>query len=117
MKYNGLSFDYFKYCLKEIEELCTLNDDIAHMIYDYGKKYGEFTEFCYPTPANLVLSLLGLLLHDENDWIGYWCWERDFGKRTDMGPITGEDGTVYPFETVEQLWNLLAAERRERGEA
>ena len=116
MEYNGLTFDYFRQCLKEIEDLYTLNDDIAHKLFEYGQRHGDYCEFYYPTNAATVVALLQILLHDKNDWISYWCFERDFGKRIDMGPITGEDGTIYPFETVEQLWDLLAVERRERGE-
>ena len=116
MEYNGLTFNDFKQYLQEIEDLYTLTDDIAHRLYEYGRQHSDYCEFYYPTGADAIVSLLGLLLHDKNDWIGYWCFERNFGKRTDMGPITGEDGTIYPFETVEQLWDLLAVERRERGE-
>lgn len=116
MEFNGLTFDKFNYYLHQIEDLWILNDKIAHDLFQYGKKYGDYSEFYFPTMATAVVDLLMTLLDDRHEWIAYWCFERDFGKRTDMGTVTGEDGTIYPLETPEHLWNLLAAERRERGE-
>jgi len=115
MEYNGLTFEYFKECLKDVEDLMDLNDSVGDLIGRYGQTHGEeFCDFGFPTNVSHIVMLLSILLHDTNDWIGYWCFERDFGKRTDLGDVTGEDGTIYPLETAEQLWNLLATERRER---
>lgn len=55
--------------------------------------------------------MLVKLCDDENDWIGYWLWELDFGKKYQDGMITdlnerGETINVK-LETINDLWNLL----------
>ena len=118
MEYNGLTFEYFKQCLNDIEDVMILNDRVADLVSQYGKTHGgEYCDFGFPTNASNVITLLSLILGDTNDWIGYWCFERNFGRLQSTGTVTGEDGTVYPLETAEHLWNLLAAERRERDNA
>ena len=117
MEYNGLTFKHFDKCLKEIEDLTLLNEKVAHLVYDYSKRHDDYCEFYYPTSIDMLVSLLKIILDDRNDWIGYWCFEREFGKREIGAVVTGEDGTVYPLENTEHLWNILAAERRERGDS
>lgn len=47
-------------------------------------------------------------MHDEqSEWIDYFCWERDFGRDTELGDVKEADGTPIPFSTAEDLWNML----------
>jgi len=115
VEYNGLTLDDFKQYLNELEELTMLNESIADLIYHYGKQHNDYCEFYYPTSINMVVRLLSIIMDDQRGWIAYWCFERNFGKLHGAATVTDEDGTVYPLETAEHLWNILAAERRTKG--
>lgn len=115
MEYNGLTFEQFDRYLTELKDIMDLNDGISNKLARHGQKYGDMGEFYFPTMAGAVINLLSLILEDKHDWIAHWCFERSFGQRCSLGDVTGTDGTVYPLDSVEHLWNILAAERRTKG--
>lgn len=45
--------------------------------------------------------------YDESDWLGYFCYELNFGERWKPGTITEEDGTDIKLQTPEDLYELL----------
>ena len=44
---------------------------------------------------------------DKDEWIDYFCFELDFGKKWKEGVITEKDGTDIILKTPEDLYNLL----------
>ena len=56
---------------------------------------------------NMLVKVVRDAVNDEEDWIGYYCWERDFGRDTRLGDVTEKDGTPIPFKTAEDLLNLI----------
>ncbi len=55
-----------------------------------------------------VTSLLSYIFCDEeDDWIGYYCWELDMGKKWHCGMVTSKDGKDIPLGTVRDLYELL----------
>ena len=69
---------------------------------------GEFGGgFIHNKSINYITGLLKVLVNDENDWISYYCWELDFGKKYVEGNVTEEDGTPIPLATAEDLWNII----------
>lgn len=55
-----------------------------------------------------VTGLLSYIFCDlEDDWIGYYCWELDMGKKWQPGTVTGKDGKDIPLGTVRDLYELL----------
>ena len=53
----------------------------------------------------LVDNILGE--KDKDEWIDYFCFELDFGKKWKEGVITEKDGTDIILKTAEDLYNLL----------
>lgn len=54
-----------------------------------------------------VTDLLSYIFcDDEDDWIGYYCWELDMGKNWKPGMVT-KDGKDIPLGTVRDLYELL----------
>ena len=47
------------------------------------------------------------ITHDENDWIGYYIYELDWGEKYEDGMITDEFGNIVPLRTYDDLINLL----------
>lgn len=56
----------------------------------------------------LIGSLLKEAMEDSDDWIGYWAWECNWGKRKDFtSSITDKDGKKIPFKTLGDLYDLI----------
>ena len=55
----------------------------------------------------LVQKLLVEATNDEYDYISYFMWDLDFGRKWQPGTITEADGTDIPLKTIDDLWHLL----------
>lgn len=53
--------------------------------------------------VDTVIKLLGDGLDDHIDWIGYYCFELDFGKNFEIGMISDD----VDISTPEKLWDFL----------
>lgn len=105
-KYGSLTFELFDRCLRECESLWCANDAIYRLLTKHGKEFGEYVEFGLPTQTTSVIQLLGLLTHDDDHWIDYWCYELGFGKFAAPDTVT-IDGEHVPLYTTKDLWSLL----------
>lgn len=72
----------------------------------------EDSVYCPPSDTNILLDLLSDLFIDKNDWIGYFIYELDFGKRWKKGMITEEDGTDVKMETPFDLYDVLIKDQK-----
>lgn len=55
-----------------------------------------------------LVDLLSYVFNDsKNDWIGYFCWELDMGKKWHPGMVVDADGKDIPLSTVQELYQLL----------
>ena len=55
----------------------------------------------------LVLKTLTLALNDKEEWIEYWIFELDFGRKWKEGMICSPDGEDIPLQTLDQLYELI----------
>ena len=53
-----------------------------------------------------LIDLLALRFDDTNEWINYWMWELDFGKKYRPGMVL-VDGKEVHLKTINDLWNIL----------
>lgn len=62
-----------------------------------------------PDCVDTVLRLLHIVFGeaDRDNWIEYFCYELNFGKKWKSGCITKKDGTDIKLETSEDLYNYL----------
>lgn len=51
-----------------------------------------------------MIDLLAHLTGDDNEWIEYFIYELEWGKRDGEVKINNKK---VPFETIEDLWNVL----------
>ena len=106
-----LSFMDFKKHINDIKALIDLQNKIDDFRYEYNKsdiKY-EF-EFYFPTGIDNIIQLLSLLTNDKNEWIAYWIYELDFGRKADELKCTDKDNNIIPMNTIEDLWAILHSE-------
>jgi hypothetical protein len=63
-----------------------------------------FQPDCSSTVINLLHNIMGE--KDKDEWIDYYCFELDFGKKWKEGTIN-IDGKDITLQTPEDLYNLL----------
>ena len=54
-----------------------------------------------------LLNVLQVELGDKGEWIGYFCYELDFGKKYKPGCATNADGTNIDLSTAGKLYDFL----------
>ena len=63
------------------------------------------------TLETMVVDLLARILGDENDWLSWWIWEKDFGARTELNAFDGDN--VIPTDTAQDIYNLILRSKEE----
>lgn len=54
-----------------------------------------------------VVRLLQYIFKDEDGWLEYWVYERDFGRDWYEGCATESDGTDVNLSTTRKLYDFL----------
>lgn len=84
--------------------------------YDYEEGLNNFLKkhdvdgYIYqPDCVGTTLRLLHLMFEDKDidEWISYFCFELDFGRKYKDGIITDKDGKNIPLATTKDLYALL----------
>ncbi len=97
-----MTFEKFKGYMDIVEH----DYNIQEKVYEASNHSIELIEVFSSLSA--VTSLLSYIFCDEEeDWIGYYCWELDMGKNWKPGMITAKDGKDIPLGTVRDLYELL----------
>lgn len=95
--------EFVKY-LNEIKKVFDFDEGINDLFYSVDRD--NFIQF--PSLVEEVIALIKLCIGgDKSDWIGYYCWELNFGKNWKCGMITSRNGKDIKLETIDDLWNLL----------
>lgn len=98
-----------------IQHLGLMNDQVGRMravLNDplYAEIQSDFVDpYCFFNPR-LEQDIIDLLVHcmeDEDEWIPYFIFELDFGRRWHEGIVTDEDGNDIKLETIVDLYVLL----------
>lgn len=84
---------------------------------DYSNRLNEFFSsngcdgYLYqPDCADIMIDLLHYIFaeKDRGEWISYFCYDLDFGRKYKPGCVTDPDGSGSKLETAEDLYDLLA---------
>lgn len=68
-----------------------------------------FQPDCICTVIRLLHMAFGTL--DDDEWISYFCFEMDFGRKWKPGTIAGRDGTDLRLSSAEELYDYLVSLR------
>lgn len=95
--------------LQNIFEVYKLNNDFDTDISNVAAKYNLYWLGIDKLDCSQeLLELLRMIMEDEeDDWIGYFCYELDFGRDYKEGSITDADGEDIQLATVKDLYLLL----------
>lgn len=113
MANTKISFDEFNKYMIAIEDVCKLQDDIDKVVRKFNYKSKSMAELYFPTLIVETISLLSMLVGDVCNWIDYWVFELDFGKKYTVGCVTDENGDNISLNTIEDLWNLIQTENQQ----
>ena len=90
--------------IKYINKIQSLKK-IEESINSAGKEL-EFS-ISFSEHESLVLNILQEVFKDkENDWIGYFIYDLEFGKKWHKGSIT-VNGKDVPMRNAEELYKIL----------
>lgn len=100
--------ELFIECIEALEKQSEIDSEMADNL---GKAFpnvfsGDFL------PDNrvveeMLIKVLKTEMKDCCDWIGYYCWELDFGKENWRLKVYKKEGDEIPLKTAEDLYNLL----------
>lgn len=87
------------------------NERMAEMNELFTREFEDSIFYPYFRYEAVLVDLLKIVMNDlESDWIDYFMYELDFGKRYVEGCITEADGTSIKLATPEDLYDLLVKE-------
>lgn len=103
-----MTFKQFEKHILRLKELTEERDRINDVIKK-SKLSDDFNEGLFGTTwfEVLVTDILMDTFNDENDWIGYFIYELDWGKSYKRGSIKDEKGKIIKLKTIKDLYNLL----------
>lgn len=97
--------------LEQMKDLLeTYRHDINYLdrIYDVFPCDSIFDSLRSP---DKLLRIVDEAFGDHADWIGYFIFELEYGKRYHSGMVQDKNGKDIPLATYEDLYNLLISEK------
>ena len=91
--------------IKKIIEFQNSLDNICRM-YSRSKKTSDDVGIYLPSLVDDLISLLKKVMNDKYEWIEYWIFEIDFGKKG-AGSAKDENENDIPLFTIKDLWDEL----------
>lgn len=94
--------------VNQIEELNNEQEEFNSILHKIDNEFGG--GLIHNKSIDFLTNLLKELINDTNDWISYYMWEIDFGKKYYDGCVTESDGTNISLRNAEDLYNLIISE-------
>lgn len=103
--------------VNHIEGMKDQNDGELLLYSEFGIDTIELKRICYA--SNHFTELLSQVMGDTEEWIGWWCYETDFGREHEMTKVYGACGeeTIANLETAEDLYDFLVKNMEERDDS
>lgn len=99
-----LSEEQFVEYIEFLKERRDAEERINQMLTE---EFEDSIFFPYTRFETILIQLLSQVMNDRDDWIGYFCWERDFGRDCKLGDVQDADGSPIPLSTPQDLYKLL----------
>ena len=98
--------------MDKLQELNKIEEEINSAV---RKLAPDFNMICFGVYTSLITKILHDVFEDQDDRIGYYIWERNFGKDAKLGDVTDKRGKPIPFKTHEDLYNMLIRNQKEKS--
>lgn len=100
-----ISKEYFNEIMENVKNTYKYQEGLN----DYFSKNGAdgyiYQPDCIDTTMKLLHNIFGE--KDINEWISYFCFELDFGRKYKEGLVKDEFGKNIPLATFDDLYVLL----------
>lgn len=106
-----MSKESFCKVMDNYKSMFDFTDEMNELFDKYKMDGNIFPPLCTET----VIDLLEFIFNDKNQWISYWVWELEFGKRYEDVDVEGSDGCIILLKTTEDLYDLLVRNMKENG--
>ena len=107
---NGITYEEFEQHLLSVKDMMEFQDEFTALVSRHG---GDC--FMLPSMIDGMVNLLELITKDRDEWIEYYIYELDFGKKYIRGDIVDENGNIIELITIQDLWDLLSKETEQNG--
>lgn len=97
--------DFEKYML-EIKNQQEKEHALDNALHNMSPDFGGFSS----ETLDLIVELLKRLMLDEEDWIGYYIWESEWGTKHPY--VWDEDDKEIPLQTLKDLYNIIVEGNR-----
>jgi hypothetical protein len=98
-----MNYKQFKKHIEVLKNFYTEQHEAADAITKALKMNGYLMDFGSELAAAYT-KMLQEAVGDEDDWIGYWLWECQMGKKK-MG--WSKDGVDYDMRSIRSLWDAI----------
>lgn len=93
-----------------MQEVVSLDTD-THEANDALKKLSpDFGGLMLERHDSLILKLITHIMNDESEWISYWMFDLDKGKKWKKGTVVDKDGKDIKLKTLNDLYNILQSD-------
>lgn len=104
-----VTFKKFDEIIEKVKEFSDFEDTMS----EYG------IDLCYTAASDIadeIIKLLALATNDVGEWISWYCWEIDFGKKDKDGlnvvEINGKE--KYIVDSTKKLWDLIKRDNEQK---
>lgn len=94
--------DKFVYYINKIKDVCDMYNEFDDIARKHNINYFYMPESVL---VDISISILEDLADDKDDWIGWWCFENDFGAG-DLAAYD-ENEKEHIIETPEELYDFM----------
>ena len=102
---NILGKSDFVEIINDVKKVTKYQEGLNSYFQKSGVDGYIFQPDCIDTALRLLHVMFGEA--DRDNWIEYFCYELNFGKKWAEGCVTRKDGTDIKLETPEDLYNYL----------
>lgn len=105
MNKDIITREYFNEIMESIKKTYKYQEGLNN----YFSKNGVDGYIYQPDCIDTTMKLLHKLFKEKdiNEWISYFCFELDFGKKYKEGLVKDEFGKDIPLATFDDLYTLL----------
>lgn len=104
-----MTYERFEEYITKIVNLIQFQDSLDRVTREWNRTYNKSypTDIYIPTLIPETIALLEEIMHDKDEWISYWVYELDCGRKWVKDTITSK-GIDVPLKTIRDLWEILS---------
>lgn len=104
---NKLDKKDFVDAINEVRNTNKYHEELNSFLSKHGVEGYIFQPDCVDVTLRLLHIIFGKA--DRDNWIEYFCFDLNFGKKWEPGFVTQKDGTDIKLETPEDLYDYLVS--------